>query len=698
MSHKKVILVLVSIMLIANCAFAMQLETYESLSETPKGAVEVVNGEFKSITFDKSLPYRIFSPEKPDCKKWDPNAPSKHKPTLAQEGMRLVVYVINLKGVPRPGSASDREIIEGLIKDNLLVVAVDYKGEHFEDHLGFQKDINKLFFTFGGKQNKFQGSLNRKNLLEGGDWNNSSFFASFPFPEDGSKPLTITERGTYPLAGDKSKQIPINRSAIYVIPSGYTVEAHVVINDKIKGTSWPTVKGKVGMDVDNLFVDIIFPKASAKTEKVPLLLDGSSAGSGDFVINVNTVCLYSWLFNGYALASMNYVHIKPFKLEQKVPKFTQIHAVRYLRWQKERFSLSGKIGTTGVSKSNFRCYVESNFKDQKTPVDLEPYGNEPSDVSVCMPAIGYFGNEKIWDNLDENSTPFVLTWGHKNGYGFQGPALEELRDKYLAAGLKDKLLYIDEPIAGHEYNVYHLNAIMDFFDKFCKPGVGSGRDKVHVGAYGQLIFEDTFERNESQEKKDEPGNEWTTSSERTANGHKQVDLRDGVVYIHTHESANHNISFRHEFAFTDGTVGLRFKLENEGDKLQLNFADMKLKTVHAGHLFDVTVSLGNVYFEDKKTGRMDLKIRAAIKSGSLPKEQQALLLKTKRKSAKHSIEKGAWHDLLVHVEGDKISVEIDGKKAGSFQSKGFAHPTKGLLRLLVPGHAVVDDVKIWRKK
>ena len=676
----------------------MQLETYESLSETPKGAVEVVNGEFKSITFDKSLPYRIFSPEKPDCKKWDPNAPSKHKPTLAQEGMRLVVYVINLKGVPRPGSASDREIIEGLIKDNLLVVAVDYKGEHFEDHLGFQKDINKLFFTFGGKQNKFQGSLNRKNLLEGGDWNNSSFFASFPFPEDGSKPLTITERGTYPLAGDKSKQIPINRSAIYVIPSGYTVEAHVVINDKIKGTSWPTVKGKVGMDVDNLFVDIIFPKASAKTEKVPLLLDGSSAGSGDFVINVNTVCLYSWLFNGYALASMNYVHIKPFKLEQKVPKFTQIHAVRYLRWQKERFSLSGKIGTTGVSKSNFRCYVESNFKDQKTPVDLEPYGDQPSDVSVCMPAIGYFGNEKIWDNLDENSTPFVLTWGHKNGYGFQGPALEELRDKYLAAGLKDKLLYIDEPIAGHEYNVYHLNAIMDFFDKFCKPGVGSGRDKVHVGAYGQLIFEDTFERNESQEKKDEPGNEWTTSSERTADGHKQVDLRDGVVYIHTHESANHSISFRHEFAFTDGTVGLRFKLENEGDKLQLNFADMKLKTVHAGHLFDVTVSLGNVYFEDKKTGRMDLKIRAAIKSGSLPKEKQALLLKTKRKSAKHSIEKGAWHDLLVHVEGDKISVEIDGKKAGSFQSKGFAHPTKGLLRLLVPGHAVVDDVKIWRKK
>ncbi len=219
-----------------------------------------------------------------------------------------------------------------------------------------------------------------------------------------------------------------------------------------------------------------------------------------------------------------------------------------------------------------------------------------------------------------------------------------------------------------------------------------------IGAYGQLIFEDDFERNESQEEKDEPGNEWTTSSEKTANGHKQVDLRDGVVYIHTHESANHAISFRHEFAFTDGTVGLRFKLENEGDKLQLNFADMKLKTVHAGHLFDVTASLKNVYFEDKKTGFMDLKIRAANKSGSLPKEQKALLLKTKKKWSEHPIEKGAWHDLLVHVKGDEIFVESDGEIAGSFRAEGFAHPTKGLLRLLVPGHAVVDDVKIWRKK
>lgn len=216
--------------------------------------------------------------------------------------------------------------------------------------------------------------------------------------------------------------------------------------------------------------------------------------------------------------------------------------------------------------------------------------------------------------------------------------------------------------------------------------------------FGILIFHDDFERSESQELKDEPGNNWTTSSDKTAGGRKQVDLRNGAMYMHTAEGENHAVSVRQAFAFTDGTVGMRFMLENEGDKLQLNFADMKLKTVHAGHLFDAKVSLTSVSFEDKKTGFMDLKIRAANKAKTLSAANRARLLKTKRKTIPHKIEKDVWHDLLVHVVGDQISVVIDGKEVGSFRSEGFAHPTKGLLRLLTPGHSVVDDVKIWRKK
>lgn len=215
--------------------------------------------------------------------------------------------------------------------------------------------------------------------------------------------------------------------------------------------------------------------------------------------------------------------------------------------------------------------------------------------------------------------------------------------------------------------------------------------------FGELIFEDDFERTESQEERDEPGNDWTTSSDRTAGGRKQVDLRDGAMHMHTAEGANHAVSTRHEFLFEDGTIGMRFRLDHDGDKLQLNFADLPLKTVHAGHLFDVTVSLEKVYFEDKKTGAMNLALREARTAGKLTPEQRKSL-KTKMKWIDHPIAKGEWHDLLVHIEGDKATAVIDGQEVGSFQSEGFAHPTKSLLRLLVPGHATVDDVKIWRKK
>jgi len=216
--------------------------------------------------------------------------------------------------------------------------------------------------------------------------------------------------------------------------------------------------------------------------------------------------------------------------------------------------------------------------------------------------------------------------------------------------------------------------------------------------FGELIFHDDFERNESQELKDEPGNGWTTSSDKTAGGRKQVDLRNGAMYMHTAEGANHAVSVRHAFAFTDGTVGMRFLLENDGDALQLNFADMGLKTVHAGHLFDAKVSLTSVSFEDKKTGFMDLKIRAANRAGTLPASEKRRLQQTKRKIIPHAIAKGVWHDLLVHIEGDRITAVIDGRQVGSFRSEGIAHPTKRLLRLLTPGHSAVDEVRIWRKK
>jgi len=214
---------------------------------------------------------------------------------------------------------------------------------------------------------------------------------------------------------------------------------------------------------------------------------------------------------------------------------------------------------------------------------------------------------------------------------------------------------------------------------------------------GELIFSDDFERSESQEEEDEPGKGWGTNSKGRAKGNKQVDLRDGAMYIYIHEEADHAVSVTQPFEFTDGAVGLKFLLEEKQDCLGLNFADLKEKSVHAGHLFVVRVKPDAVQIQDLKTGNMRLDFREARLAKKVTKEQKELVA-SKRKNIPHQVSVGEWHELLVEIAGDTATVTIDGKKVGEFASEGFAHPTKRLLRLAVPRNAVIDDVRIWRKK
>lgn len=219
-----------------------------------------------------------------------------------------------------------------------------------------------------------------------------------------------------------------------------------------------------------------------------------------------------------------------------------------------------------------------------------------------------------------------------------------------------------------------------------------------AGDPGELVFSDDFERSESQETRDEPGKGWGTNSKSRAKGNKQVDLRDGAMYIYLHPEADHAVSVTQPAVFTDGAVGMRFKLEDAKDSLGLNFADLEFKEVHAGHLFVAKVDPKKVVCQDLKTGNMRLDIREArLAKKTLTAEQQSAL-KGKEKSFPRETQVGEWHDLLVTVKGDEITVALDGEKVGSFSSPGISHPTKRLLRLSVPRNAVVDDVKIWRNK
>lgn len=211
---------------------------------------------------------------------------------------------------------------------------------------------------------------------------------------------------------------------------------------------------------------------------------------------------------------------------------------------------------------------------------------------------------------------------------------------------------------------------------------------------GKLIFEDDFERAESQEIKDEPGKGWGTNSKSRAQGNKQVDLKDGAMHITFHPVADHAVSVTHAAEFLDGAVEMRFQLTQEKDVLGLNFADLRYKEVHAGHLFKVDFAANHVSITDLKTGGMNMMYYEAKKSDTLSAGQKKeIAAKTKRFPRKTAI--GEWHTLLVTVAGDTATASVDGEIVGSFSSGGFAHPGKRMLRLSVPHRAVVDDVKIW---
>lgn len=214
-----------------------------------------------------------------------------------------------------------------------------------------------------------------------------------------------------------------------------------------------------------------------------------------------------------------------------------------------------------------------------------------------------------------------------------------------------------------------------------------------AGDSGTLIFSDDFERTESQETTEEVGNDWGTNSKSRAGGNKQVDLKDGAMHIKMHPTADHAVSVTHPAEFRDGVVELRFMLENDTDRLGLDFADLKFKDVHAGHLFKVDVTTKFVQMNDMKSGRMNMKFYDAKKAKQLTAEQQQFL-KTTIEKFPSRIAKGEWHELVVRIEGDQVTASVDGTEVAKSTAPGFAHPTKRMLRLSVPHSAVVDDVKI----
>jgi hypothetical protein len=226
-------------------------------------------------------------------------------------------------------------------------------------------------------------------------------------------------------------------------------------------------------------------------------------------------------------------------------------------------------------------------------------------------------------------------------------------------------------------------------------GAGDPRnDPQWVRIEGELQFEDRFEREETDPQREDLGPGWTTSSAERAKGNKQVTLSGGFLQITRHPVADHAVSVRHPLEFANGAIEARIRL-GAGDDFTLNFADMELPTVHAGHLSLTRWTLKDVTMTDAKTGIFDLALRERRLKGEKSPELEALLA-AKTRTFPCALTPGQWHTVLVVFEGDEMRVSLDGKALGAHRSIGFAHPTKRLIRFLVSKSAELDDVRIWK--
>jgi hypothetical protein len=213
--------------------------------------------------------------------------------------------------------------------------------------------------------------------------------------------------------------------------------------------------------------------------------------------------------------------------------------------------------------------------------------------------------------------------------------------------------------------------------------------------FGALVFEDKFDRVESQELTEELGNGWATSSDLHAQGKKQADLRDGYLFIQTHADAAYSVTVKQAFAFKDGTIEMKVKFNDKRDALRINLCDYNEKSSGA-NLADAVIKPTGVRLTDLKTGLANLNIQAARRKNRLSDKQKEEL-RAKTREIPYSLSINEWRQVYVTISGEKISCTIDGKEVGSLRSPGIAHETKTWIRLNVPNSICIDDVRFWRR-
>jgi hypothetical protein len=175
-------------------------------------------------------------------------------------------------------------------------------------------------------------------------------------------------------------------------------------------------------------------------------------------------------------------------------------------------------------------------------------------------------------------------------------------------------------------------------------------------------------------------------------------VKDGVLIGITAPTSDHsavdNIKFPGE---RDLEVSVKFRFVSDKAKsFNVWFDDKDYKGSHAGHICQASISPTGVNLSDAKTGGFDLTggLYDRKKANQLTDADKKLLA-SKAKRIPTTVSLQDWHTLVVRTKGAELSVLIDGKPVGSFESDGISHATKSLVSLTTnPVDVHYDDFSL----
>lgn len=196
-----------------------------------------------------------------------------------------------------------------------------------------------------------------------------------------------------------------------------------------------------------------------------------------------------------------------------------------------------------------------------------------------------------------------------------------------------------------------------------------------------LILEDDFERTEL-------GKQWRPRIGSFA-------IREGHLVGTEKPEDGHGAVIQAPIAFSDAIIEFSFRIV-DGRSFNFVVNDKACKTVHAGHICRVAVSMKGFRLGDDKEGVMRNDIFAMRRDPKRKKEADALLV-GRSKNLPFKLKVKQWYKMRVTMLGEEMRLTVDGKEMGFLRSPGIGHPTKSEFGFTVKGKQVeFDKVRVWK--